>query len=173
MTNSETISKLNNALGSLIKAYEKSQGEYDSLKARINELEEYVSKLELEKKELEKSVNDFKNNSEADKTNIHSMLGQIETILNKNSKTTTTKTKTDRKETNDSSSSFNLDNSQSILEETSPNEKTKQETKIEEEPNILNIFESSPEPKEELKEEDDNKVDLTDPRLSSLLGINQ
>jgi len=173
MTNSETISKLNNALGSLIKAYEKSQGEYDSLKARINELEEYVSKLELEKKELEKSVNDFKNNSEADKTNIHSMLGQIETILNKNSKTTTTKTKTDRKETNDSSSSLNLDNSQSILEETSPNEEIKKETKIEEEPNILNIFESSPEPKEELKEEDDNKVDLTDPRLSSLLGINQ
>jgi len=170
MTNSETILKLNNALGSLIKAYEKSQGEYDSLKARINELEEYVSTLELEKKELEKSVNDFKNNSEADKTNIHSMLGQIETILNKSSaKTTTTKNKIDKKETNDSSSSFNLDNSQSILEETSPNE----ETKKEEEPNILNIFESSPEPKEELKEEDDNKVDLTDPRLSSLLGINQ
>jgi len=171
MTNSETISKLNNALGSLIKAYEKSQGEYDSLKARISELEEYVSNLELEKKELEKSVNDFKNTSEADKTNIHSMLGQIETILNKSSaKTTTTKNKIDKKETNDSSSSFNLDNSQSILEETSPNEETKKE---EEEPNILNIFESSPEPKEELKEEDDNKVDLTDPRLSSLLGINQ
>ena len=44
MTNAETILKLNEALTSLIKAYEELQGENGVLKQRVNELEDEVLK---------------------------------------------------------------------------------------------------------------------------------
>ncbi len=83
MTNAETILKLNEALTSLIKAYEELQGENGVLKQRVNELEDEVLNLELIKEDLEKSVNELKSNTEEDKNTIYSMLGQIEGILNK------------------------------------------------------------------------------------------
>ena len=53
MTNAETISKLNEALSTLIKAYEELQEENTGLKARINELEDEVLELESAKEDLE------------------------------------------------------------------------------------------------------------------------
>ena len=50
MTNAETITKLNNALSTLIKAYEELQEDNSNLKLRINELEDEV----LEQKVLKR-----------------------------------------------------------------------------------------------------------------------
>lgn len=83
MTNAETITKLNEALSTLIKAYEELQDDNTNLKARINELEDEVLELESVKEDLEKNVDDFKDNTEKDKSNISTMLGKIEDILNK------------------------------------------------------------------------------------------
>ena len=85
MTNAETISKLNEALGTLIKAYEELQDENTNLKARINELEDEVLELESTKEDLEKNVDEFKDHTEKDKSNISTMLGKIESILTKKS----------------------------------------------------------------------------------------
>jgi FtsZ-binding cell division protein ZapB len=90
MTNAETILKLNEALSTLIKAYEELQEENTGLKARINELEDEVLDLESAKEDLEKNVDEFKNHTEKDKSNISSMLGKIESILNKKSSNTST-----------------------------------------------------------------------------------
>jgi len=83
MTNAETISKLNNALSTLIKAYEELQEDNNKLKDRINELEDEVLELEGAKEDLEKNVDEFKNHTQEDKSNISSMLGKIESILNR------------------------------------------------------------------------------------------
>ena len=85
MTNAETISKLNNALSTLIKAYEELQEHNNNLKSRINELEDEVLELEGAKEDLEKNVDEFKNHTQEDKSNISSMLGKIESILNRKS----------------------------------------------------------------------------------------
>ena len=85
MTNAETISKLNEALSTLIKAYEELQEENTGLKARINELEDEVLELESTKEDLEKNVDEFKDHTEKDKSHISSMLGKIESILTKKS----------------------------------------------------------------------------------------
>jgi chromosome segregation ATPase len=90
MTNAETILKLNEALSTLIKAYEELQEDNTGLKARINELEDEVLDLESAKEDLEKNVDEFKNHTEKDKSNISSMLGKIESILNKKSSSTST-----------------------------------------------------------------------------------
>ena len=66
MTNAETISKLNNALSTLIKAYEELQDENNNLKNRITELEDEVLYLEAAKEDLEKNVDEFKNNTHKD-----------------------------------------------------------------------------------------------------------
>ena len=83
MTNAETILKLNEALSTLIKAYEELQEENTGLKARINELEDEVLELESTKEDLEKNVDEFKDHTEKDKSHISTMLGKIESILNK------------------------------------------------------------------------------------------
>ncbi len=90
MTNAETISKLNEALSTLIKAYEELQEENTGLKARINELEDEVLDLESAKEDLEKNVDEFKDHTEKDKSHISTMLGKIESILTKKTPTPST-----------------------------------------------------------------------------------
>ena len=93
MTNAETISKLNEALTTLIKAYEELQGENNKLKNRITELEDEVLELETVKEDLEKNVDEFKNHTQEDNSNITSMLGKIESLLN-NKPSSSTENKT-------------------------------------------------------------------------------
>ena len=184
MTNAETILKLNEALTSLIKAYEELQGENGVLKQRVNELEDEVLNLELIKEDLEKSVNELKSNTEEDKNTIYSMLGQIEGILNKTTSSIPTLTPTaeekqeEIKKIEDNNKAFNPVISQNLLDNSFDH---KNETELEpdkkEEENIFDYEQNSTnilnEENSLYKKEDDNKIDLSDGRLDSILGIKQ
>ncbi|PRM87315.1 hypothetical protein [Aliarcobacter cryaerophilus] len=180
MTNAETILKLNEALTSLIKAYEELQGENGVLKQRVNELEDEVLNLELIKEDLEKSVNELKSNTEEDKNTIYSMLGQIEGILNKTTSSITTVEETKYEEVKkvDDNKAFNPVISQNLLDNSFDH---KNETELEpdkkEEENIFAYEQNSTNILNEedslYKKEDDNKIDLSDGRLDSILGIKQ
>lgn len=180
MTNAETILKLNEALTSLIKAYEELQGENGVLKQRVNELEDEVLNLELIKEDLEKSVNELKSNTEEDKNTIYSMLGQIEGILNKTTSyiTTVEETKYEEVKKVDDNKAFNPVISQNLLDNSFDH---KNETELEpdkkEEENIFAYEQNSTnilnEENSLYKKEDDNKIDLSDGRLDSILGIKQ
>ena len=180
MTNAETILKLNEALTSLIKAYEELQGENGVLKQRVNELEDEVLNLELIKEDLEKSVNELKSNTEEDKNTIYSMLGQIEGILNKTTSSIATVEETKYEEIKkvDDNKAFNPVISQNLLDNSFDH---KNETELEpdkkEEENIFAYEQNSThilnEEKSLYKKEDDNKIDLSDARLDSILGIKQ
>ena len=184
MTNAETILKLNEALTSLIKAYEELQGENGVLKQRVNELEDEVLNLELIKEDLEKSVNELKSNTEDDKNTIYSMLGQIEGILNKTTSSIPTLTPTaeekqeEIKKIEDNNKAFNPVISQNLLDNSFDH---KNETELEpdkkEEENIFAYEQNSTnilnEENSLYKKEDDNKIDLSDARLDSILGIKQ
>lgn len=180
MTNAETILKLNEALTSLIKAYEELQGENVVLKQRVNELEDEVLNLELIKEDLEKSVNELKSNTEEDKNTIYSMLGQIEGILNKTTSSIATVEETKYEEVKkvDDNKAFNPVISQNLLDNSFDH---KNETELEpdkkEEENIFAYEQNSTnilnEEKSLYKKEDDNKIDLSDGRLDSILGIKQ
>ena len=180
MTNAETILKLNEALTSLIKAYEELQGENGVLKQRVNELEDEVLNLELIKEDLEKSVNELKSNTEEDKNTIYSMLGQIEGILNKTTSSITTAEETKYEEIKkvDDNKAFNPVISQNLLDNSFDH---KNETELEpdkkEEDNIFAYEQNSTnilnEENSLYKKEDDNKIDLSDGRLDSILGIKQ
>ena len=180
MTNAETILKLNEALTSLIKAYEELQGENGVLKQRVNELEDEVLNLELIKEDLEKSVNELKSNTEEDKNTIYSMLGQIEGILNKTTSSITTVEEKKYEEVKkvDDNKAFNPVISQNLLDNSFDH---KNETELEldkkEEENIFAYEQNSTnilnEENSLYKKEDDNKIDLSDGRLDSILGIKQ
>ncbi|OQR42356.1 hypothetical protein AS859_00135 [Aliarcobacter cryaerophilus] len=180
MTNAETILKLNEALTSLIKAYEELQGENGVLKQRVNELEDEVLNLELIKEDLEKSVNELKSNTEEDKNTIYSMLGQIEGILNKTTSSIATVEETKYEEVKkvDDNKAFNPVISQNLLDNSFEH---KNETELEpdkkEEENIFAYEQNSTnilnEENSLYKKEDDNKIDLSDGRLDSILGIKQ
>ncbi|AYJ80130.1 hypothetical protein AN286_08115 [Aliarcobacter cryaerophilus ATCC 43158] len=180
MTNAETILKLNEALTSLIKAYQELQGENGVLKQRVNELEDEVLNLELIKEDLEKSVNELKSNTEDDKNTIYSMLGQIEGILNKTTSSLTTieETKYEEIKKIDDNKAFNPVISQNLLDNSFEH---KNETELEpdkkEEENIFAYEQNSQNILNEDnildKNEDDNKIDLSDGRLDSILGIKQ
>lgn len=180
MTNAETILKLNEALTSLIKAYEELQGENGVLKQRVNELEDEVLNLELIKEDLEKSVNELKSNTEDDKNTIYSMLGQIEGILNKTTSSIATVEETKYEEVKkvDDNKAFNPVISQNLLDnsfehknnEETEDEKTEEDNIFAYEHNSQNI---SNENNSFEKKEDDNKIDLSDGRLDSILGIKQ
>lgn len=180
MTNAETILKLNEALTSLIKAYEELQGENGVLKQRVNELEDEVLNLELIKEDLEKSVNELKSNTEEDKNTIYSMLGQIEGILNKTTSSIATVEETKYEEVKkvDDNKAFNPVISQNLLDN-SFDHKNNEETEDEktEEDNIFAYEQNSThilnEENSLYKKEDDNKIDLSDGRLDSILGIKQ
>ena len=180
MTNAETILKLNEALTSLIKSYEELQGENGVLKQRVNELEDEVLNLELIKEDLEKSVNELKSNTEEDKNTIYSMLGQIEGILNKTTSSIATVEETKYEEVKkvDDNKAFNPVISQNLLDNSFDH---KNETELEpdkkEEENIFAYEQNSTnilnEENSLYKKEDDNKIDLSDGRLDSILGIKQ
>ena len=160
MTNAETILKLNEALSTLIKAYEELQEENTGLKARINELEDEVLDLESAKEDLEKNVDEFKNHTEKDKSNISTMLGKIESILTKKSSNTTPSSVTS------STSTANT----IVSPET---EKEKIEEKKDDifstpvNSNVNSLYDNTK--KEEPKEESNsNKIDLN--RMASLLN---
>ena len=180
MTNAETITKLNNALQTLIKAYEELQGDNNNLKQRVAELEDEVLNLELIKEDLEKSVNELKSNTEDDKNTIYSMLGQIEGILNKTTSSIATVEETKYEEVKkvDDNKAFNPVISQNLLDNSFDH---KNETELEpdkkEEENIFAYEQNSTnilnEEKGLYKKEDDNKIDLSDGRLDSILGIKQ
>ena len=180
MTNAETILKLNEALTSLIKAYEELQGENGVLKQRVNELEDEVLNLELIKEDLEKSVNELKSNTEEDKNTIYSMLGQIEGILNKTTSSIATVEETKYEEVKkvDDNKAFNPVISQNLLDNSFDH---KNETELEpdkkEEENIFAYEQNSTnilnEENSLYKKEDDNKIDLSDGRLDAILGIKQ
>ena len=184
MTNAETILKLNEALTSLIKAYEELQGENGVLKQRVNELEDEVLNLELIKEDLEKSVNELKSNTEDDKNTIYSMLGQIEGILNKTTSSIPTLTPTaeekqeDIKKIEDNNKAFNPVISQNLLDNSFDHKNdTELEADKKEEENIFAYEQNSTnilnEENSLYKKEDDNKIDLSDGRLDSILGIKQ
>ena len=142
MTIAETILKLNEALSTLIKAYEELQGDNTSLKNRINELEDEVLELESAKEDLEKNVDEFKDHTEKDKSHISTMLGKIESILNKKAPSVNT-----------------TPVSTTVIPEAAKVEEKKDD-----------IFSVSANPvKEDLKEESNsNKIDLN--RMASLLN---
>ncbi|WP_066168527.1 hypothetical protein [Aliarcobacter cryaerophilus] len=180
MTNAETILKLNEALTSLIKAYEELQGENGVLKQRVNELEDEVLNLELIKEDLEKSVNELKSNTEEDKNTIYSMLGQIEGILNKTTSSIATVEETKYEEIKkvDDNKAFNPVIPQNLLDNSFDHKnETELETDKKEEENIFAYEQNSTnilnEEKSLYKKEDDNKIDLSDGRLDSILGIKQ
>ncbi|MCT7495238.1 hypothetical protein N5S93_06390 [Aliarcobacter cryaerophilus] len=180
MTNAETILKLNEALTSLIKAYEELQGENGVLKQRVNELEDEVLNLELIKEDLEKSVNELKSNTEEDKNTIYSMLGQIEGILNKTTSSIATVEETKYEEVKkvDDNKAFNPVISQNLLDNSFDHKnETELEAEKKEEENIFAYEQNSTnilnEEKSLYKKEDDNKIDLSDGRLDSILGIKQ
>ena len=180
MTNAETILKLNEALTSLIKAYQELQADNGVLNQRINELEDEVLNLELIKEDLEKSVNELKSNTEEDKSTIYSMLGQIEGILNKTTSSIATVEETKYEEVKkvDDNKAFNPVISQNLLDNSFDH---KNETELEpdkkEEENIFAYEQNSTnilnEENSLYKKEDDNKIDLSDGRLDSILGIKQ
>ena len=180
MTNAETILKLNEALTSLIKAYEELQGENGVLKQRVNELEDEVLNLELIKEDLEKSVNELKSNTEEDKNTIYSMLGQIEGILNKTTSSIATVEETKYEEVKkvDDNKAFNPVISQNLLDNSFEHKnETELESDKKEEENIFAYEQNSTnilnEENSLYKKEDDNKIDLSDGRLDSILGIKQ
>lgn len=180
MTNAETILKLNEALTSLIKAYEELQGENGVLKQRVNELEDEVLNLELIKEDLEKSVNELKSNTEEDKNTIYSMLGQIEGILNKTTSSIATVEETKYEEVKkvDENKAFNPVISQNLLDNSFDHKnETELEAEKKEEENIFAYEQNSTnilnEENSLYKKEDDNKIDLSDGRLDSILGIKQ
>ena len=180
MTNAETILKLNEALTSLIKAYEELQGENGVLKQRVSELEDEVLNLELIKEDLEKSVNELKSNTEEDKNTIYSMLGQIEGILNKTTSSIATVEETKYEEVKkvDDNKAFNPVISQNLLDNSFEHKyETELEAEKKEEENIFAYEQNSTnilnEENSLYKKEDDNKIDLSDGRLDSILGIKQ
>lgn len=180
MTNAETILKLNEALTSLIKAYEELQGENGVLKQRVNELEDEVLNLELIKEDLEKSVNELKSNTEEDKNTIYSMLGQIEGILNKTTSSIATVEETKYEEIKkvDDNKAFNPVISQNLLDNSFDHKnETELESDKKEEENIFAYEQNTTnilnEENSLYKKEDDNKIDLSDGRLDSILGIKQ
>lgn len=160
MTNADTISKLNNALHTLIKAYEELQLENNNNKERIAELEDEVFNLELVKEGLDKEVYDLRNNTEQDKSNITSMLGKIEDILNKKDELPQYVSFSKKEE----KVKDIVEKEQEVKEEEIAHEDSNKEEI--EATNLLNSFENVLNKKDEQK--DDNKLDLT--RMSSLLN---
>ncbi|OCL86957.1 hypothetical protein AAX26_01265 [Aliarcobacter thereius] len=156
MTNSETISKLNDALTRLMGAYQELQIENNELKQTLESKNKKISSLEEENSSLTINVNELKNNTEDDKTTIYSMLGQIENILNKNAQ---------------DDNIIVEDNKINIVEENLNDNISKIETiKNEDIKESNDLLAFAPEKKEK---ENNNKLDPNDERLSSLLGIMQ
>ena len=180
MTNAETISKLNNALNTLINAYEELQDENKNLKNRINELEDEVldlesakENLELTKKDLEQKVSNLSENTQQDNSNISSMLGKIESLLNSSSdsnKEIELKPNENRSRDFDKSNDYSKDHhyfnkSSNDLDDIKLNDSATDKK----DDDALNSFENLSIKVEEKKDEsNENKIDLN--RMASLLN---
>ncbi len=81
MTNQETIAKLNEALNTLIKAYEQLQNENILLEEKISNLEKEKNELENKNRNLENNVIELNDSTEKQNNNINSMLNKIESLL--------------------------------------------------------------------------------------------
>ncbi|MDX4067733.1 hypothetical protein Q6A87_07695 [Aliarcobacter skirrowii] len=165
MTNTETISKLNSALNRLMDAYQELQKENEELKVNLEAANSELVSVKDENSSLLLKVNELKSNTEDDKETISTMLGQIENILSRGSKTfSDTKIANienieDDKEIVSQIEEFLEDK----LDESNHNSNSSENN---------NLLSFTPEQKEEPKK-DSNKLDLNDERLSSLLGIMQ
>ncbi|MDX4036884.1 coiled-coil domain-containing protein [Aliarcobacter skirrowii] len=165
MTNTETISKLNSALNRLMDAYQELQKENEELKVNLEAANSELVSVKDENSSLLLKVNELKSNTEDDKETISTMLGQIENILSRGSKTLSdTKIANienieDDKEIVSQVEEFLEDK----LDESNHNSNSSENN---------NLLSFTPEQKEEPKK-DSNKLDLNDERLSSLLGIMQ
>ncbi|MDX4071286.1 hypothetical protein Q6A88_06190 [Aliarcobacter skirrowii] len=165
MTNTETISKLNSALNRLMDAYQELQKENEELKVNLEAANSELVSVKDENSSLLLKVNELKSNTEDDKETISTMLGQIENILSRGSKTSSdTKIANienieDDKEIVSQVEEFLEDK----LDESNHNSNSSENN---------NLLSFTPEQKEEPKK-DSNKLDLNDERLSSLLGIMQ
>ncbi|MDX4012000.1 coiled-coil domain-containing protein [Aliarcobacter skirrowii] len=165
MTNTETISKLNSALNRLMDAYQELQKENEELKVNLEAANSELVSVKDENSSLLLKVNELKSNTEDDKETISTMLGQIENILSRGSKTfSDTKIANienieDDKEIVSQVEEFLEDK----LDESNHNSNSSENN---------NLLSFTPEQKEEPKK-DSNKLDLNDERLSSLLGIMQ
>lgn len=165
MTNTETISKLNSALNRLMDAYQELQKENEELKVNLEAANSELVSVKDENSSLLLKVNELKSNTEDDKETISTMLGQIENILSRGSKT---------------SSDTIIDNKDIIEDDKEIVSQVEEflEDKLDESNHNSNSSENNnllsftPEQKEEPKK-DSNKLDLNDERLSSLLGIMQ
>lgn len=165
MTNTETISKLNSALNRLMDAYQELQKENEELKVNLEAANSELVSVKDENSSLLLKVNELKSNTEDDKETISTMLGQIENILSRGSKTfSDTKIANienieDDKEIVSQVEEFLEDK----LDESNHNSNSSENN---------NLLSFTPEQKDEPKK-DSNKLDLNDERLSSLLGIMQ
>lgn len=164
MTNQETITKLNEALNTLIKAYEELQNENTLLEEKIEKLEEdkkalegKVRDLEDTKRNLEDNVNELNDSTEKQNNNINSMLGKIESLLG-NKKNSTHNNKDDNKTFNDKEK-----NSFIKHEDNSSSKNGSLDEILEEE-----LDNTSANFKESSNSNSENKIDLN--RMASLLN---
>ena len=102
MDNQETITKLSEALNTLIAAYEDLQLENMSLKSDIDQLNDEKSELESKvtdlsdkKSSLENNIDNLNDNNDKQNTNIHSMLGKINSLLSDDFEVNNTVVKTE------------------------------------------------------------------------------
>ncbi|MDD3025361.1 MAG: hypothetical protein PHY49_02195 [Aliarcobacter skirrowii] len=165
MTNTETISKLNSALNRLMDAYQELQKENEELKVNLEAANSELVSVKDENSSLLLKVNELKSNTEDDKETISTMLGQIENILSRGSKTSSD-TKIDNKDTIEDDKEI-VSQVEEFLEDKLDD--SNHNSNSSENNNLLSF---TPEQKEEPKK-DSNKLDLNDERLSSLLGIMQ
>ncbi|PWE21538.1 hypothetical protein DF188_04800 [Aliarcobacter skirrowii] len=165
MTNTETISKLNSALNRLMDAYQELQKENEELKVNLEAANSELVSVKDENSSLLLKVNELKSNTEDDKETISTMLGQIENILSRGSKTASD-TKIDNKDIIEDDKDI-VSQVEEFLEDKL--DESNHNSNSSENNNLLSF---TPEQKEEPKK-DSNKLDLNDERLSSLLGIMQ
>jgi FtsZ-binding cell division protein ZapB len=158
MTNTETISKLNNALNTLINAYEELQEENSELKKNVEGLETALLDVMTSKEELEDEINNLNDGKEEDNSNINTMLGKIESLLTQkvNDDVSVTKDKEEviTKEKEDETKE------PSLLDTTNEQASFFNDNDIKEE--------NETKPKEDEFKTDDNKIDLN--RMASLLN---
>ncbi|PHO12288.1 hypothetical protein CPG38_08550 [Malaciobacter marinus] len=160
MTNQETITKLNEALNTLIKAYEELQNENTLLEEKIDnlnkdkkELEAKVGGLEDKNRNLEDNVNELNDSTEKQNNNINSMLGKIENLLGSK--------KNSNKYEKDNNNKFDSREKETFIKEQDNSKNSSLDQILEEE-----IDNTSANFKESSNSE--NKIDLN--RMASLLN---
>jgi len=163
-TATETISKLSEALNTLITAYEELQGENNKLEVVITQLKEEKANVEAEKNKLEEAkakveeenfslqdnLTTLSDNSEEQNNSMYNMLDKIELLLSNEVAVPTYEKKEEIP--NEPMVKNELENSQNIVDE-----------------EVISLL---AEDKKEPENNPDNKIDLN--RMASLLnGFNK